>query len=81
MRRVTMLAPATGLLVIVAAMLTFALSYIGSEEQPPCLACKQSETELHRASVCEITQRLDGFADKLVRIDGRFRNDAGQTID
>jgi hypothetical protein len=78
MRRLTILALATALILIVAATLTFALSYIGSEEQPPCPACKQAEDELPRASVCDITQGLDRFADKLVRIEGRFRNDAGQ---
>jgi hypothetical protein len=73
MRRLTVLA----LVVIVLASLTFALSYTGSEEQPPCRPCEHSESEPSAVSVCDIAQPYN-FMKTLLSLDGNFEVMPGQ---
>lgn len=79
-RRATHVVLVVILLVVVAAGGTIALSYVGREEQPPCQACEQTVDQVSQTSVCGIINHPQEFAGKVVRVDARFRNHAGQLL-
>lgn len=56
----------------------FARSRVGPEEQPPCRACSQKTGELPLASVCDLVQNPQKYAEIPVRVDRRFRHDSGE---
>ena len=55
----------------------FARSLIGPEEHPPCRACSPQIGEMPLVSVCSLSQNPQKYAGIPVRINARFRNDAG----
>lgn len=77
-KRLTTIALAFVLAVIVVGSVAFTVAYVGPEEQPPCHACKQVENEKRVTSICEMMQVPDQFAGQNVRVQGRLRNDAAQ---
>ena len=74
----------TSLLIICIALpvffvvFVFARTRIGQEEHPPCSACAEPRAELPFVTVCDLTRNPERYAAVVVRVEARFRHDAGQ---
>jgi hypothetical protein len=79
MRRIAKVAAVMALILfVVAAAVVIDSLRIGEQEQPPCHACTQTTNDVSPVTVCELSNNLQKYVGKPIRITAEFQNDAGQ---
>ena len=79
MRRIAKVVAVMALvLFVVAAAVVIDSLRVVEQEQPPCYACAQTLNAVSAVTVCELSNNLQKYVGKRIRVNAEFQNDAGQ---